>query len=125
MALLEDLIAQVEDSQLRAALADEARGLKRRTNFGLVFERHLPESVVLASKIGVSVGDEVRPRFPDSGERRLRVSALRCGRQDCTVSNQYLETQCRGSQHRARLQRGRAEARRRRGRPWLSAPAGE
>jgi len=32
--------------------------------------------VVLASKIGVSVGDEVRPRFPDSGERRLRVSAL-------------------------------------------------
>jgi len=76
VALLEDLIAEVDDPRLRAALASEARELKQRTSFGLVFERHLPESVLLASKIGVSVDDEVRRRTAPSDDRRLRVSAL-------------------------------------------------
>lgn len=76
VAVLEDLIAEVEDPRLRAALAAEARELKQRTTFGLVFERHLPESVVLASKIGVAVGAEVRLRSEPSDGRRLRVTDL-------------------------------------------------
>lgn len=76
MARLEDLIATVEDKALRDALAHEVRALKTRVPFGLVFERHLPEFVLLPAAGAVEPGARVRLRSaPDDG-RELRV--LRC-----------------------------------------------
>src|SRR5437868_15283291 len=72
MARLEDLITSVRDAALRAALSHEVRTLKQRTSFGLVFERHLPENVVLPSSAGVQAGDQVRLRGGD-GQGELRV----------------------------------------------------
>lgn len=76
MAFIEELIAEVENPKLRAALAAEARELKQRTTFGLVFERHLPESVLVPPSAGLSVGDEVRRRTDPNSRRPLRVTAL-------------------------------------------------
>jgi adenine-specific DNA-methyltransferase len=36
--------------------------LKNRTRFGLVYERHLPETVVVGDTDGLRIGDHVRPR---------------------------------------------------------------
>jgi len=76
MALLEELIADVPDPQLRAALSSETRLLKQRTQFGLVFERHLPETVLLAASTGVREGDEVRFRANAASPRRLHVVSI-------------------------------------------------
>src|SRR5687767_6505115 len=77
MAHLEDLIAKVESPDLRDGIAEEARELKKRTRFGLVFERHIPEAAVLAPSVGLAVGGGVRLRCgPDNG-RRLVVEAVR------------------------------------------------
>jgi adenine-specific DNA-methyltransferase len=47
VAKLDDLIEQVEDSQLRAELMQAGRELRRRKTFGLVFEEHIPEVTLL------------------------------------------------------------------------------
>jgi adenine-specific DNA-methyltransferase len=62
MARLEDLVASVEDDRLRRALADEVGRLKARTQFGLVYERHIPETLTLAANGGLRSGDQVRLR---------------------------------------------------------------
>ncbi len=43
MAAIDDLIAQIDDTALRARLKEEADRLRREQKFGLVFEEHLPE----------------------------------------------------------------------------------
>lgn len=75
MAHIENLIAEIEDGGLRAALADEVKLLKNQIDFGLVFERHLPESVALSVDAGLSVGDRVVLRA-DRSRGELRVVAL-------------------------------------------------
>jgi adenine-specific DNA-methyltransferase len=78
MAHLEDLIAEVESSALRGAIADEIRLLKKRMRFGLVFERHIPETALLAPSVGLRVGDEVRLRSEAlEGGERLLVDAVK------------------------------------------------
>src|SRR5712671_1975959 len=47
MALLEDLIKDIADPRLRIQIAGELGKLKARKKFGLVFEQHLPEVVLL------------------------------------------------------------------------------
>ncbi len=47
MADIDSLIARVEDPALREALTAAAAGLRSRKNFGLVFEDHIPERVLL------------------------------------------------------------------------------
>jgi adenine-specific DNA-methyltransferase len=47
MARLEDLISQIADAGLRASLLTEVADLKRRQQFGLVFEHHIPETSAL------------------------------------------------------------------------------
>ncbi len=47
MARIEQLIELIKDAALRAEIASEVVSLKRRQQFGLVFERHLPESTLL------------------------------------------------------------------------------
>jgi len=47
VAYFDELIASVSDAQLRRSLAGELSRLKARMSFGLVFERHIPETGVL------------------------------------------------------------------------------
>lgn len=54
MAKIEDLIDEIPDERLRAELASEVKGIKETKRFGLVFEKHIPETVSL-------LGMPVRP----------------------------------------------------------------
>lgn len=47
MAVINDLINQVENQALRERLEEEVRRLTKQKKFGLVFEKHLPECVPL------------------------------------------------------------------------------
>ena len=71
MAKLDQLLHRVQDKTLRAELEAEVAALKSRTRFGLVFERHLPETVIVGDTDGLRVGDHVRPReHADNGVNR-------------------------------------------------------
>lgn len=75
MAHLEDLIETVAEAKLREALRDEVKALKARTPFGLVYERHLPETVGLAVNGALRIGDQVRLRTNPGGHELLRVQS--------------------------------------------------
>src|SRR4051794_39787290 len=77
---LEDLITNVQDAALRDALAHEVRALKQKTRFGLVFERHLPEDVLLPATAGLDMGNLVRLRDRPRDARELRVLRRANGR---------------------------------------------
>ena len=62
MAKLEHLLSAVADAELKAQLEAEVAALKRHTRFGLVYERHLPETTIVGDVDGLKVGDYVRPR---------------------------------------------------------------
>jgi len=47
MAAINDLIAQIKDSELRVRIEAELDRMNKQKKFGLVFEEHLPESVKL------------------------------------------------------------------------------
>jgi adenine-specific DNA-methyltransferase len=58
--ILDGLLARIQDQGLRAALTSEVERLRDTKDFGLVFERHIPENVRLYSypvKRGVTVQD--------------------------------------------------------------------
>jgi len=64
--ILDEAIARIEDEALRQRIAREVELLRGSRRFGLVFDRHLPESVRLAGhpiRKGVKVGlrDESSP----------------------------------------------------------------
>src|SRR5438132_1242791 len=67
MAKIEDLIRQVSDKRLRDELASEVRELKKRKQFGLVFEEHLPEMLRLP-KAPIHVGSIVAHRDAPGSE---------------------------------------------------------
>jgi adenine-specific DNA-methyltransferase len=74
MALIDDFVRQVTDPALRAALALEVAELKRHVTWGLVFERHRPEStrlLVAPIKVGTVVWERraIKPQ-------RLRVRGI-------------------------------------------------
>ena len=50
MALVEHLIAQIPDAALRKAMEREVADLKKRLTWGLVFERHIPETALLLAR---------------------------------------------------------------------------
>ena len=64
---LNDLLAQVDDEGLRSQLQSGIDLLTRQMRFGLVFERHIPESVRVYSA-EPRVGDLVQIRAETSGE---------------------------------------------------------
>jgi adenine-specific DNA-methyltransferase len=77
---LEDLIAQVEDANLRQSLAAAAGEAKEGQNFGLVFEQHIPETVALVG-LPVRRGQRVRLRgqidaSPDYTVRKASKKAI-------------------------------------------------
>lgn len=58
MSALNDLVAQIEDANLRERIAKEVERLAKQKKFGLVFEDHLPECSPLYD-IPVKVGAQV------------------------------------------------------------------
>jgi hypothetical protein len=46
MAKLDDLLSHVADTGLRQRLQEAIDELKARSQFGIVFERHIPETVL-------------------------------------------------------------------------------
>ncbi len=71
MAALEELIRSVADARIRDALAAEVARLKAGKKFGLVFEEHLPETVLLPGlepKVGTRV---MLKATPDAGSFRV------------------------------------------------------
>ena len=80
MAYLDDLIEQVPDPGLAARLAAEVEKLRKRLEFGLLFERHVPEVVRLHGH-QIRVGQLVQFRRPDDG-RLMRVTAIEQGKVD-------------------------------------------
>ena len=51
MALIDDLIAQIQNQQLRESMAVAVHKIRTEKTFGLVFEEHLPETVQLPSLV--------------------------------------------------------------------------
>jgi len=47
MSVLTDLVAQIEDVNLRERIAKEVERVSKQKKFGLVFEEHLPECTPL------------------------------------------------------------------------------
>ena len=76
MARIDDLISQVTDGPLRAQLADAAVELRRRKKFGLVFEQHVPETVLVGATTHVQVGAEVMLRREPGDKARYAVTKV-------------------------------------------------
>ena len=64
MAVLDELVTQIEDPALRARIAAEVEKLAKQKKFGLVFEEHLPECTPLwdipvkkGSKVALKTGE--------------------------------------------------------------------
>jgi len=74
VARIEDLIDEVADPGLRDQLAREVKELKAQKRFGLVFERHMPESVLLHG-CPVRVGSIVQKRREPDNHARYKVTA--------------------------------------------------
>ena len=67
MAILNDLIAQIESPELRARIQAEVDRLNKQKKFGLVFEEHLPECTPLYD-IPVKVGGLVAKKLGQVNE---------------------------------------------------------
>ncbi len=83
MALIESLISQITDQALREALSREVGDLKKRLNWGLVFERHIPESTRLLSapiRVGTAVWERLGHASPLPGPRDRGSRPGRCAR---------------------------------------------
>ncbi|OQB40023.1 MAG: hypothetical protein BWY09_00899 [Candidatus Hydrogenedentes bacterium ADurb.Bin179] len=69
MAKIEDLINEITDARIRGEIAREVAEVKRQKKFGLVFEEHIPELLLIPGlpvKPGLRVvkrGGDVRSAF--------------------------------------------------------------
>jgi adenine-specific DNA-methyltransferase len=81
MARLEDKIAEIPDAKLRQDIAAEVAELKKKTQFGLVFEAHQPEIVPLYAR-EVRRGERVARRSGKLTET-FRVIKVREGFAEC------------------------------------------
>jgi adenine-specific DNA-methyltransferase len=67
MALIDELVKQVNDRALRDALTKEIEVLRDRIDFGLVFDRHIPETTTVGNT-PIRVGIAVLRRDQPAGE---------------------------------------------------------
>lgn len=58
MALLQDLIQQIDDPALKERILQETNKLLKQKKFGLVFEEHLPECTPLYD-VPIRIGSKV------------------------------------------------------------------
>ena len=75
MTELDDALARVEDEGVRSQLKAGIDGLARQLRFGLVFERHLPESI-RAYGAAVHAGDLVQFRSELAGGEEFTVATI-------------------------------------------------
>ncbi|MFI6485575.1 site-specific DNA-methyltransferase [Nonomuraea sp. NPDC050663] len=68
MAHIDNLIATIKDPQLRDALRAEYEKINKTRRFGLVFDRHQPETIVLPV-FPVRIGDKVQALAGDAKDR--------------------------------------------------------
>lgn len=76
MAEIDDLISQVGDDKLRGELARAAANLRANKKFGLVYERHLPETVLVPVDGKPSVGAQVVVRTEPTDTTRYVVESV-------------------------------------------------
>jgi len=81
MAMLQDLIAQIEDPDLRERIAKETDKLTKQKKFGLVFEEHLPECTPLY-EVPVKVGSAVAKKLGAVSDTYI-VLSIRDGMAKC------------------------------------------
>ena len=75
MAAINDLIAQVDNPELRARLEQEIARLNKQKKFGLVFEEHMPECTPLY-EMPIRVGSHVALRTQKDIQRVYTVLAI-------------------------------------------------
>ena len=75
MAAINDLIAQVENPELRARLEQEVARLNKQKKFGLVFEEHMPECTPLY-EMPIRRGSHVALRAQQSIQKIYTVLAV-------------------------------------------------
>lgn len=76
MARIDDLVAQVGDDHLREQLNAAVTEMRKRKRFGLVYEEHVPETVLLASAVGLRPGVEVMVRPEPTNRTRYVVESI-------------------------------------------------
>ena len=93
MAVLNDLIAQIENPELRARIEAEVSRLNKQKKFGLVFEEHLPECTPLYD-IPVKAGGLVAPKSGQVNEvyRVLQIEEERatCAKKDGSETVEFM-----------------------------------
>ena len=70
MAAINDLIAQIQDENLRSRIEAEMNRLLKQKKFGLVFEDHLPEACCLP-EVAVRVGSRVAKKTSKPSEQMI------------------------------------------------------
>src|SRR5437870_12475303 len=85
MARLDDLVAQVKDARLRREMLDALTELKRRQNFGLVFEEHIPETTALYG-LPLKVGAIVQRRNDDQDSTLYRLAGFTSQRREASLA---------------------------------------
>ncbi|MBO2527826.1 MAG: site-specific DNA-methyltransferase, partial [Clostridiales bacterium] len=75
MAAINDLIAQVDNPELRARLEQEVARLNKQKKFGLVFEEHMPECTPLYD-MPVRLGSHVALRAQKDIQKVYTVAAI-------------------------------------------------
>jgi adenine-specific DNA-methyltransferase len=78
LARIDDLIEHVADTALRKELQSAVAEIKRRRQFGLVFEEHIPETTALAD-VPIRRGSLVQRRQDLEGGALYRVLAIKDG----------------------------------------------
>src|SRR5438874_2227137 len=92
MAKIEDLVKRISDEKLRDEIAAEVRELKKRKQFGLVFEEHLPEMLRLP-KATIRVGNLVVRRDASANElwRVIEIKGKKVTCRQPTQPSKYSE----------------------------------
>lgn len=85
MALLQDLIQQIDDPALRERILQETNKLVKQKKFGLVFEEHLPECTPLYD-VPIRVGSKVARKIGYVSDiytvLKIEGSAVLCDRRE-------------------------------------------
>jgi hypothetical protein len=80
---IDDLLEEIPDTTLRAHLEREVTRLRKATRFGLMYERHWPETA-LVSSVAIVVGDLIWRRSEADTEQSWRASAVNGDQVDLT-----------------------------------------
>ncbi len=91
MALLQDLIKQIDDPMLRQRIMMEVNKLAKQKKFGLVFEEHLPECTPLYD-VKITVGSKVALKTGQMSDIYL-VNAIKDKKAVCEHKTDHAEVE--------------------------------